>query len=89
MAREKIHESASERARASRKRREANKIIPEALKLMQFSLTLKDKFIVQDLKRVWNCTGSEVVSRLLEEAGSRNAKEIQKAKEESQKGIES
>ena len=80
MGRKKIWDTASERARGSRKRREKIDSV-KALKLMQFSLTLEDKFIVNDLQETWGCTRSEVVARLLKEAEMRYAKEIRKVQE--------
>jgi hypothetical protein len=38
---------------------------------MQFSLSLEDKFILDDLREDWGCTKSEAVARLLKEAESR------------------
>ena len=80
MGRKKLWESDNERARASRKRREAIDGV-NALKLLQFSLTLGDKFVLDDLRGAWGCTGSEVVARLLKEAETRYAKEIRKVQE--------
>ena len=48
MRRKKLWNTDSERARASRKRRE-NIDSVKALKLMQFSLTLENKFVLGDL----------------------------------------
>ncbi|MDA8150158.1 MAG: hypothetical protein M0041_03330 [Nitrospiraceae bacterium] len=53
----------------------------KALKLMQFSLTLANKFVLEDLREAWGCTGSEVVAKLLKEAESRYRKEIRTAQE--------
>jgi hypothetical protein len=80
MGRKKLWESDNERARASRKRREAIDGV-NALKLMQFSLQLSDKFVLEDLQEAWGCTGSEVVARLLKEAESRYQKEIRTVQE--------
>ena len=80
MGRKKVWESATERSRESRKRRA---VIdgPNALKVMQFSLKLSDKFILEDLRDAWGCTRSGVVVRLLKEAESRYDKEIREAQE--------
>lgn len=80
MGRKKVWESASDRATASRKRREAIDGV-KALKLMQFSLTLANKFILEDLREAWGYTGSEVVAKLLKEAESRYRKEIRTVQE--------
>ena len=80
MGRKKVWSTASERAEASRKRREAIDGV-KALRLMQFSLQLSDKFILEDLQEAWGCTGSEVVARLLKEAESRYQKEIRTVQE--------
>lgn len=80
MGRKKIWDTASERARGSRKRREGIDSV-KALKLMQFSLTLEDKFVLGDLREAWGCTGSAVVSRLLKEAESRYGKELRAVQE--------
>ena len=56
MGRKKVWESASEQDRASRKRREGLDSV-KALKLMQFSLTLEDKFVLEDLREAWGVQG--------------------------------
>jgi hypothetical protein len=70
MGRKKAWESDSARARASRKRREGLDSV-KALNLMQFSLMLEDKFVLEDLKEAWRCTGSPIrtASRLSSGAG--------------------
>ncbi len=92
MGRKKVWSTASERAEASRKRREGIDGV-NALRLMQFSLTMGDKFVLEDLQEAWGCTGSEVVVRLLKEAGIRYGKEIrmvqEKRREERKRQIES
>jgi hypothetical protein len=80
MGRKKVWSTASERAEASRKRREAIDGV-KALRLMQFSLQLSDKFILEDLQEAWGCTRSGVVVRLLKEAGIRYGKEIRTVQE--------
>nr|EES52634.1 MAG: hypothetical protein UBAL3_92050006 [Leptospirillum ferrodiazotrophum] len=80
MGRKKVWETASERAKASRKRRESIDSV-KALKLMQFSLTLEDKFILEDLLEAWGCNKSEAVSRLLREAESRYGEELRTVRE--------
>ena len=52
MGRKKVWSTASERAEASRKRREAIDGV-NALRLMQFSFQLSDKFILEDLQEAW------------------------------------
>ncbi|MCL4461214.1 MAG: hypothetical protein M1297_05815 [Nitrospirae bacterium] len=54
MGRKKVWSTASERAEASRKRREAIDGV-NALRLMQFSFQLSDKFILEDLQEAWGC----------------------------------
>ncbi|MEC4683084.1 MAG: hypothetical protein VST70_05330 [Nitrospirota bacterium] len=53
----------------------------KALKLMQFSITMEDKFLLEDLREAWGCTGSQVVARLLKEAEKRYGKEIRTVQE--------
>lgn len=48
---------------------------------MQFSLSLEDKFILDDLREDSGCTKSEDVARLLKEAESRYEKEIRGVQE--------
>lgn len=48
---------------------------------MQFSLSLEDKFILNDLREDSGCTKSEAVARLLKEAESRYGKEIRGVQE--------
>lgn len=80
MGRAKIWETDSARAKASRKRREVIDGV-KALKLMQFSLTLEDKFILEDLREAWGCNRSKAIARLLSEAEVRYEKEIRAVKE--------
>ncbi|MHB1285318.1 MAG: hypothetical protein ACYCYP_01940 [Leptospirales bacterium] len=64
MPRKRIHLSDAERASVSRKLRQDLDGL-NALKVKQFSLTREDVFMLDDLKNAWECSGSQVISRLL------------------------
>lgn len=64
MPRKKVHSSDTERASVSRKLRQDLGGL-NALKVKQFSLTREDVFMLDDLKKEWECNGSQVISRLL------------------------
>lgn len=66
MPRKKIHESDSIRAKASRDKRKAIDGI-QVLRVKQFSLTLEDVFVLDELKEAWKCTGTQVIQKLLKE----------------------
>ena len=66
MPRKKIHESDSIRAKASRDKRRAIDGI-QVLRVKQFSLTLEDVFVLDDLKKAWGCNGTQVIQKLLRE----------------------
>lgn len=67
MPRKKIHESDSDRATASRKKRQ-NMDGVQSLRVKQFSLTLEDVFSLENLKKAWGCNGTKVIQKLLREA---------------------
>lgn len=81
MGRKKVWQSDTERLRASRERRKDENNGPEALRLMQFSLTLGDKFLLEDLAALWECTRSQVVHRLLREGEEKYSRAIHAVQE--------
>lgn len=70
MPRKKIYESDTGRAKASRDKRKGINGI-QALRVKQFSLTLEDVFVLEDLRRKWACSGTKVIQRLLREESVR------------------